>query len=96
MNVEEEDDFIKDLTKTQEWEHSASVAMDGRYVALWNAKKSCKFTCSQVKTLEIHLKKSQEKVAKCGMLVTECKGRLRDVGLVCTIEHISGMRNSAL
>ena len=33
------------------------------------------------------MKKAQEKVAKCGMLVTECKGRLRDVVLVWTIEH---------
>ena len=55
LNVEEEDDFIKDLAKTQDWEHSASVAMDDRYVALWNARKSCEFTCSQVKTLVLGL-----------------------------------------
>ena len=34
LNVEEEDDLIKNLTKTQDSEHSASVAIDDRYVAL--------------------------------------------------------------
>ena len=33
------------------------------------------------------MKKAQEKLAKCGMLVTKCKGQLRDVVLVQTIEH---------
>ena len=87
MNGEEEDGLMEDLAKTQDWEHAASVAMDGCYVALWNARRNLKFTCSQVKTLEIRLKKAQEKVAKCGMLVTKCKGRLRDIVLVWTIEH---------
>ena len=53
LNVEEEDDLIEDLAKTQDWEHAASVAMDGRYVALWNARKSRNFTGSQIETLEI-------------------------------------------
>ena len=40
-----------------------------------------------MKAMAICLKKAQEKEAECGMLVTECKGRIHDVGLVCTIEH---------
>ena len=61
--------------------------MDDRYITLWNARKSHRFTSSQVKAMAIRLKKAQEQVAKCGMLVTECKGRIHDVGLVRTIEH---------
>ena len=87
MNMEEEDGLVDDLARTQNWEHDASVAMDGCYVALWKARRNCNFTCSQVKALEIRLKKAQEKVAKCIGLVAKCKGQLRDVGLVCKIEH---------
>ena len=42
MNVEEKDGLVEDLTKTQDWEHNASVAMDGCYVAVWKARRNRK------------------------------------------------------
>ena len=85
--MEEENGLVEDVAKTQDWEHAASVAIDGCYIAVWNARRNCKFTRSQVKTLEVLLKKAQEKIAKCGGLIAECKGQLRDVGLVQIIEY---------
>ena len=68
-------------------EEEDGLAMDGYYIALWKARRNCNFTHSQVRALEIRLKKAQKKVSKCIRLVAECKGQLRNVGLVCKIEH---------
>ena len=61
--------------------------MDGCYVALWKARRNRNCTRSQVRAMEIRLKQSEEKVAKCIGLVAECKGQLRNVGFVRKIEH---------
>ena len=36
----------------------------------------------------IRLRKAQEELAKCIMVVADYKARIHDVGLVCDIEHI--------
>ena len=96
MNVEEEDGLVDDLARTQDWEHDASVAMDGCYVALWKSRRNRKFTRIQVRALEIRLKKAREKVANCIGLVANCKGQLRDVGLVGKLSIIFGMQSLQL
>ena len=83
----EEKFFVKDLANVHVWEHAVSVLMDDSYVALVNAKQSHNFTSSQMKSMLVRLRKAQEQVAKCIMVVAESKARIHDVGLVCNIEH---------
>ena len=71
----------------QGWEHRASVRMDDSYVALVNAKRSRNFTSNQMKSMSIRLRKAQEELAKCIMVVADCKACINDVGLVRNIEH---------
>ena len=61
--------------------------MDESYVALVNAKRSRNFTSDQLKSMLVQLGNAQEELAKCMMVVVDCKAHIDDVGLVCDIEH---------
>ena len=87
MNVVEEKKLVKDWERAQVWEHTASVLMDDSYVALVNAKRSRNFTSNQMKSMSIWLRKAQEELAKCIMVVADCKARIHDVGIVLDIEY---------
>ena len=87
LNLVGEKNLVKDLSKAHVWEHATSVLMDDSYVAVVNVKRSRNFTSNQMKSMSIRLRKAQEQVAKCIMVVAECKARIHDVGLVCNIEH---------
>ena len=87
MNVVEEEKLVKDWERAQVWEDTASVHMDDLYVALVNAKRSRNFTRNQMKSMSIRLRKAQEELAKCIIVVADCKAHIHDVGLVRDIEH---------
>ena len=82
MNVVEEKNLVKDLAKAYVWEHAASVPMNDLYVELVNAKRSRNFTSNQTKSMSIRLRKAQEELAKCIIVVADCKAHIHNVGLV--------------
>ena len=85
LNVVEEKNLVKDLAKAHVGEHATSVLMDDSYIAVVNAKRSHNFTSNQMKSMSVRLRKAQEEVAKCIMVVADCKARIHNIGLVCNI-----------